>query len=162
METIHPVESPKPDYAFIYAKLARHVAVADALLNYDAREAGKELQLGTDHPHNCIKGAEMSVKSENRYRSNSIAAARKINADLATAEVLRSPRYNQSHCTSIQITWAEKRSVRNWMRRNADEYQTATELAEAAAAAFDFHGGDPLTEETHWIWDLAADLVNPA
>jgi len=32
METIHPGESPKPDYAFIYAKLARHVAVADALL----------------------------------------------------------------------------------------------------------------------------------
>ena len=33
-----------PDYAFIYAKVARHVAAADALLNYDAREAGKELE----------------------------------------------------------------------------------------------------------------------
>ena len=33
-----------PDYAFIYAKVARHVAAADALLDYDTREAGKELQ----------------------------------------------------------------------------------------------------------------------
>lgn len=32
------------DYAFIYAKIARHVAAADALFNYDTREAGKELE----------------------------------------------------------------------------------------------------------------------
>jgi hypothetical protein len=42
--TIQPVELPKPDYAFIYAKLARHVATADALLGSNrAYEAGEEL-----------------------------------------------------------------------------------------------------------------------
>lgn len=44
METIYPVELPKPDYAFVYAKLARHVAAADALLSSNrAYEAGEEL-----------------------------------------------------------------------------------------------------------------------
>ena len=45
MATIHPIELPEPDYAFIYAKLARHVAVADSLLTYNhVFEAAKELE----------------------------------------------------------------------------------------------------------------------
>ena len=39
------VELPKPDYALIYAKLARHVAAADALLNHcNDSEASKEME----------------------------------------------------------------------------------------------------------------------
>lgn len=44
MGTLHPVELPKPEYAFIYAKLVRHVATADALLACNrVYEAGREL-----------------------------------------------------------------------------------------------------------------------
>ena len=44
------------------------------------------------------------------------------------------------------------------MQANASDYETATELAEAAAANFKL-AGDPLDDETHWIWDLALDAL---
>lgn len=53
---------------------------------------------------------------------------------------------------------ASARSVRNWMVANRGDYQTSTQLAEAAAAQFDFPG-DPLSDETHWIWDYAFDVL---
>ena len=51
-----------------------------------------------------------------------------------------------------------KKNVRKWMRSNAEEYGTSTELAEAAAEEFDAnHIGGPLDDDTHWIWELALD-----
>lgn len=106
-----------------------------------------------------FKVFKMSVKAENRYKLNSLAAARKQNQELATKEILLNPRPKREDCHSTQSTWADKRSVRNWMRRNASEFQTATELAEACAIEFDFCGNDPLDDETHWIWDFAFESL---
>lgn len=52
-------------------------------------------------------------------------------------------------------------AVARWMRAHADEYESATELAEACADAFDVADeGGPLDDETHWIWDLALEAVS--
>ena len=51
---------------------------------------------------------------------------------------------------------ASKRQVRRWMDANAEEYDGPTQLAEAAACEYP-EAADWLDDETHWIWDLAAD-----
>ena len=102
----------------------------------------------------------MSVKSENRYKANSIANARQLNTQAAERETFQLDRRNSPFTAPTAPRWADQRSVRNWMRRNSLGYECATELAEAAACAFDFHGGDPCSNETHWIWDLAADCFD--
>jgi hypothetical protein len=45
------------------------------------------------------------------------------------------------------------------MRHNAGSYSTATELAEAAAEVFNLPDGG-LDNETHWVWDEAAEAVD--
>lgn len=86
--------------------------------------------------------------------------ARSHNQFLGELEALRVERGN---CPPVSqkgptVTAPGKRSVRNWMVANRDDYQTSTQLAEAAAAQFDFPG-DPLSDETHWIWDYAFDVL---
>lgn len=51
-----------------------------------------------------------------------------------------------------------------WMLNNADGHEeNATSLAEAAADEFGLnHAGGPLDDSTHWIWDLAIEVVPPA
>lgn len=49
---------------------------------------------------------------------------------------------------------ATRRQVRSWMWIHAEEYETATHLAEAANTVFDLPGTG-LDDETHWIWDEA-------
>jgi hypothetical protein len=45
-----------------------------------------------------------------------------------------------------------------WMREHVGEYETSTELAEAAAEEFDLnHEGGPLDDEHHWIWERALE-----
>jgi hypothetical protein len=53
---------------------------------------------------------------------------------------------------------ARRRDVRAWMRHNAKHYETATQLAEAANAVFRLPG-DGLDDETHWVWDEAAEAT---
>jgi len=48
--------------------------------------------------------------------------------------------------------------VRLWLRVNAAEYESATELAEAANAALRLPD-DCLDDHTHWIWDEAAEAM---
>ena len=48
-----------------------------------------------------------------------------------------------------------RRQVKAWMRSNAHEYETATQLAEAANTALRLPPG-ALDDETHWLWDEAA------
>lgn len=49
---------------------------------------------------------------------------------------------------------ASRVQVRSWMRRHADAYENATELAEAANAALDLPRG-AMDDETHWVWEEA-------
>lgn len=42
---VEPVEFIKPDFAYIYAKVARHVAAAYAVCGYDEDVVAKELGL---------------------------------------------------------------------------------------------------------------------
>lgn len=53
---------------------------------------------------------------------------------------------------------ARRRDVRRWMQHNAADYNTATELAEAANAIFRLPDGG-LDSETHWVWDEAAEAI---
>lgn len=45
------------------------------------------------------------------------------------------------------------------MASNSHDYSNATELAEAANIAFDLPG-EGLDDETHWVWDEAADAAH--
>ncbi len=54
---------------------------------------------------------------------------------------------------------ARRRDVRRWMQHNADDYESATELAEAANAVFRLPDGG-LDNETHWVWDEAAEAID--
>ena len=49
-----------------------------------------------------------------------------------------------------------KAAVRRWMVANAEEYEGATQLAEAAVCEYP-ELASSLDEETHWLWDIAAD-----
>ena len=46
----------------------------------------------------------------------------------------------------------------NWMRRNAQEFETATELAEAANAALRLPP-DAMDDECHWVWEEALSAL---
>ena len=48
------------------------------------------------------------------------------------------------------------------MRHNAEQYETATELAEAANAVFRLPDGGGLDDETHWVWDEAIEAMDDA
>lgn len=54
-----------------------------------------------------------------------------------------------------------RRDVRAWMRRNADQYETATHLAEGANVIFRFPD-DCLDDENHWVWDEAVEAIEYA
>lgn len=98
----------------------------------------------------------MTARAENRYRQNSMAAARKSNQVTAERDSLHLARGNRVPYVQTVTPSVSKRSVRSWMVRNAADYDGPTQLAEAAACEFDF-GVDPCADETHWIWDCAAD-----
>jgi predicted nucleic acid-binding Zn-ribbon protein len=49
-----------------------------------------------------------------------------------------------------------KAAVRRWMEDHEDGAETATHLAERAAYAFDRDRW--LDDETHWVWDIAAEV----
>jgi len=51
-----------------------------------------------------------------------------------------------------------RNAVRSFMADDVVTCKGPTELAEIAAATFGMDGiGGPLDDETHWIWELAAD-----
>jgi hypothetical protein len=53
----------------------------------------------------------------------------------------------------------QKAAVLKWMRLRWDEYETSTELAEAAAhEALEDDHDEWLDDEDHWIWDLAVKV----
>lgn len=95
-----------------------------------------------------------SVKQENRWRKllhgrASEAEARNIQAEAATMQ--RKPRL----APVAPAPEPSRKQVRSWMRENADEYETATELAEGANAALRLPQ-NYLDDSEHWVWDEAA------
>ena len=99
----------------------------------------------------------MTVKQENRYRKlvishGRVATDRQREIEAATME--RGPRKPAIHPPPS----ARRRDVRAWMRRNAEHYETATELAEAANTVFLLPDGG-LDDATHWVWDEAAEAI---
>lgn len=50
--------------------------------------------------------------------------------------------------------------VRNWMFRNADQFETATELAEAAANQFNLYENNRDYSIPEWVFEKAA-FVKP-
>ena len=54
-----------------------------------------------------------------------------------------------------------KAAVRRWMRLNAAEYETATELAEGCNAALDLPQ-EWLDDPEHWVWEIAITEIELA
>ena len=99
-----------------------------------------------------------SVKQENRWRRTLHLENQRrddIRREIEAATMERRPR---PPVVKPVNDGARRRDVRAWMRQNADEYETATALAEAAKTAFRLPG-DGLDDETHWVWDEAAEAM---
>lgn len=66
----------------------------------------------------------------------------------------------------IDTSEFNKFNVAKWMQRNVIDYTDKktnevdiTRMAEECAAYYDQnHEGGPLDDETHWIWELAAEF----
>mgnify|MGYP000850353031 FL=1 len=102
----------------------------------------------------------MSVQQENRYRKLVISQGRMATdrqREVEAACMVRGPRKP----VIPPPPSARRRDVRLWMRHNAEHYETATELAEAANAVFRLPDGG-LDDETHWVWDEACEAMGDA
>ena len=95
-----------------------------------------------------------SVRQENRYRK-----LVRQQSDLATAHLIDpAPIRPQRKPAIPPKPGASRRQVRAWMRNNASEYETATNLAEAANIALDLPYG-AMDDPDHWIWDEAINAI---
>jgi hypothetical protein len=99
----------------------------------------------------------MSARSENRYKANSVSRFYEESAKAGEATALGRPARQPAAKAGQQAT-ASRRKARGWMRQNATEYETATELAEATAAALVLPPG-ALDDPEHWIWDEAFEAM---
>ena len=99
----------------------------------------------------------MSARSEARWKARGQAENNERNALIGMIEgtaLTRKPR------AAIQASPRNhnRAYVRQWMNANANEYESATELAEAANAALRLPV-NCLDDETHWIWDEALNAM---
>ena len=97
----------------------------------------------------------MGAKKEIRDRKRVIEEGRRITdiqRQIEALHLVRNPRPEPVR----PLQSARRRDVRRWMRANYSDYETATQLAEAANAVHRIDD-DPLSEETHWIWDEAVE-----
>ena len=99
----------------------------------------------------------MSVKQENRYRKWVIETGRAVTdrqREIEAATMERKPR----PVAVPPKPNANRRQVRAWMRHNAQDFDTATQLAEAANAALCLPP-DAMDDETHWVWEEALSAI---
>lgn len=94
-----------------------------------------------------------SARKENRWKQTVYAANDEISRRRREAEAMFMERGPRPLTVPPQPN-ATRRQVRSWMRRNADDFESATELAEAANAALDLPTG-AMDEEGHWVWEEA-------
>ena len=96
-----------------------------------------------------------SVRKENRWRRQLYAQNSAVSDRLRELEVLAMARSPRSPVPpSSGVVTATRREVRRWMRVNAEEYEGATQLAEAVNAALVLPG-NAMDDETHWVWEEA-------
>jgi hypothetical protein len=93
----------------------------------------------------------MSIKSENRYKANSMAKARAIGQRNGEMEAMdRLPREQQQQ----SMRYSTRAQVKAWMVNHADHYDSMTQLACGVELALWMPFGC-IDDETHWIWDCA-------
>lgn len=97
----------------------------------------------------------MSARSEARWKRKGQQENNQLNALHGMLEALRTPRRACQTPPSTPSN-ASRATVRRWMRANAPDYDSATQLAEAANGIFVLPG-QGLDDATHWVWDEAAD-----
>lgn len=100
----------------------------------------------------------MGAGSENRYRRMVIEEGQRATDLQRLQEAFRMERKPRKKAIPPPPS-ARRAVVRRWLRRNANAYENSTLLAEAANAEFLLPGGG-LDDETHWIWDDAADAMS--
>ena len=107
--------------------------------------------------HKKGKGMATSARKENRWKRN-VQAANDAESDrrreVEAACMVRGPR----PAVVLPLPSSTRRDARNWMRRNAEEFETATELAEAANAALRLPPG-AMDDECHWVWEEALSAL---
>jgi len=94
-----------------------------------------------------------SVRQENRWRKTLHEANSAINDRQREIELLGLVRLPRPALKPIAKSDTRIR-VRRWMGHCAGDYDTATELAEAANIALNLPEG-ARDDETHWIWEEA-------
>jgi len=99
----------------------------------------------------------MSAAQEKRYRKRVIEQGREADDRRRLMEAAAMPRTQRDPAPAPPPA-ARRRDVRLWMRHNANHYESATHLAEAANAIFNLPG-DGLDDEAHWVWDEAAEAI---
>jgi hypothetical protein len=100
-----------------------------------------------------------SVRKENRFKRMIFAqndAADKLKREFEAAFMPRNTRPVIN--TKPPTPCATRRNVRSWMRRNANDFDNATSLAEAANCNLDLPIG-AMDDETHWVWDEAISAI---
>ena len=100
----------------------------------------------------------VSVKQENRWRKHLHDEA--LNSERKRHEALciglkRPPR---APIPKVRSATASRASVRAWMRAAAEDYDTATALAEGANAALELPAG-AMDDECHWVWEEAIKAI---
>ena len=100
----------------------------------------------------------MAVAQENRIRKRIIVEGQRKDDIRRQIEAAHMPRGQRLPAVPPPPA-ARRRDVRRWMQHNAGDYVTATELAEAANSVFRLPDGG-LDNETHWVWDEAAEAID--
>ena len=99
----------------------------------------------------------MSVRQEHRYKKLVISQGRVATdrqREVEAACMVRGPRPAAVPPPPNHA----RRQVRSWMRRNAEGFDTATELAEAANAALRLPP-EAMDDEGHWVWEEALSAL---
>lgn len=100
----------------------------------------------------------VSVRQEHRYQKLVIEQGNVITdiaREIEAATMVRKPRV----AVTLPEPSATRRQCRSWMRRNAQDFECATSLAEAANAVLDLpHGA--MDDDGHWVWEEAANALD--
>ena len=100
----------------------------------------------------------VSVKQENRWRKHLHEEALETEKRRHAALCLDLNRPPRLAPPKVPSATASRAKVRAWMRASADDYETATALAEGANAALELPAG-AMDDETHWIWEDAIKAI---
>jgi len=95
----------------------------------------------------------MTVAQENRWKRKCIADFNAVNDRQIEAEAFSRPKFTRLPVAPPSAN-PTRREVRNWMRLNWSDYETATALAEGVNVALNLPK-EWLDDPDHWVWDEA-------